>query len=140
MNKIKLLALIVFPLLLANCDEKDLPGPLDLLAGTWEASSIVTTGCDDTSQNGTLECDPFCLSITIKSDGTYTLIDGLEDPVSTESGVISATVDKLTICATGEDCSSDPPASYSLNGSSLVVTFTDQDLPGCQLKATFSKQ
>ncbi len=140
MNKLKLLGALIVPLLLSSCDEDSLPGPLDLLAGTWEATSIVTTGCNDASQNGTLDCDPFCLSITINSDGSYTLTDGLESPPSTESGVITATLDKISLCAKGDECSANTPAGYSLNGSSLVVTFTDEDLPGCELKASFSKK
>lgn len=139
MNTLKILGALIVPLLLLSCDEDSVPGPLDLLAGSWEASSIVTSGCDDTTQDGTLECDPFCLRITINSDGTYTLTDGLESPPSTESGVITATLDKISLCAKGEECSGASPDSYTLNGSNLVVTFSDDDLPGCELKASFEK-
>jgi hypothetical protein len=55
-----------------------------------------------------------------------------------DAGIVTVTATQVTFCETGAtDCS---PNNYSLAGSSLTVTFTEEDSPGCLFSTTFTKQ
>jgi len=122
-------------------DDEDFLAPM---VGTWDTFSIVTSGCTVVDENGTSTCvddknlPVACVTITIKSDGTYTLIDNLEDPAETQSGMVTVTATMITICETGiDDCE---PDLYVLTGDTFSVTFTDEDSSGCLFAATFTKR
>ena len=124
---------------LVNCGSDDEVNALDALVGTWRSTSIASSGCTDTSQNGTIECTPYCIEIIINSNGTYSITNNLDDPTSKESGSASATATAIKLCETGDNnCVDDNP--YTLSGSTLVVSFTDEESPGCTFSATFNKQ
>ena len=115
-------------------DEKDFLTPL---VGTWETSLITTSGCTDPDENGTLTCQGGpCLSVTINSNGTYTLQNNIDQ--TSEAGTVTVTATSITICETGDTgCEADP---YSLVGNTLTLTFTEDDSPGCLFTIVFTKQ
>ncbi len=123
---------------LTNCGSDDV-SPLDQLVGNWVASSITVSDCTDTSGNGVLACTPFCLDLVINGAGDYTLTSNLEDESITESGTAEVTSNTILLCETGEDECPDAN-SYTLDGSTLIISFANEEFPGCVFVATYLKQ
>lgn len=139
-TKIYFLLLLTTPLFLINCGSDD--GDADYISqfvGTWQSSSVVSTGCTNSEDNGTLTCTPFCYQAVFTAQGTYSLIDGTSGQGINESGTFKATGTTLTLCEDGT-CDDDPATYEFTNDNTVVVTFTDDDSPGCQFAATFNKQ
>ncbi|WP_420318451.1 hypothetical protein [Ekhidna sp.] len=143
MKKILNLVLaLVITLTSSSCgDDDEGPDFITPFVGTWQANSLTATGCNNSEDNGTFTCDPepYCLQITIESDGSYTLMEAGSQ--TTETGSISATATRLNICENGSDCDD---AQYSFNGSNsftvIITDDADSDTPGCTNTLTFTKQ
>lgn len=141
MKKILAVVLTLSTVTFFNCggDDEDFLTPL---VGAWDVFSISITGCDDESSNGTQTCEDAdmaaipCTTITIDSDGTYTLVDNTNG--GSESGDVTVTASKITLCATGDpNCTGD---DYTLSGNALTVSFTEDDSPGCLFEAKATKR
>ncbi|WP_370086495.1 hypothetical protein [Ekhidna sp.] len=143
MRKIKntIYGLIVLSLASFSCGDDD-GGSADYIAqfvGTWQSSIITSTGCSNPDENGTLNCDPYCFQITIESDGSYTLIDAIDQ--TTETGTLTATESRFTLCTSGNTNCQEGEDGYSFsNATTFTATFTDDESPGCVFSATFNKQ
>ncbi|MEP1032114.1 hypothetical protein [Ekhidna sp.] len=124
-----------------NCSSDDgASSPLEALVGTWISTSIVFSDCLDSEENGILTCDPFCISVTINSDGTYSLTE-VDDAggQQSETGTVTATSTTILLCESTEPNCTDPD-SYTLTNSVLIVTEAEDDISGCQSVITFNKQ
>jgi len=127
--------------ILINCGNDDEPtNPLDALVGTWVSTSIVFSDCFDSENDGTFTCDPFCIKVTINSDGTYSLTEVDDDGGQhSETGIVVATSSTILLCESTEpDCTD--PDSYTLMNSTLIITEAEDDISGCQSVVTFNKQ
>lgn len=139
-KKLYFLLLLATPLFLINCGDDDGDGDFNAqFVGQWEATSVTSTGCDNSEENGTLTCSPFCFQVEFNDDRTYSLTDGTGDPVVDESGTFEATATTLNLCSDGT-CDSDPATYAFIDDDTVAVTFTDDDSPGCQFTATFTRQ
>lgn len=138
MKKPLLLLSILACLFFVNCSEDDSDDFLSPLVGTWETTSLTSSGCNDPQENGTLTCTGApCFELTINSNGTYSFQDNTEDPVTTETGTIEVTATTFSACETGEtDCSADP---YTIDGDELTVMFQEDDSPGCTFTVVFNR-
>lgn len=138
MTKLSTLFLGICILLFLGCskDDEDFLTPL---VGSWETYSIVSSGCNDPDENGTFTCSGGpCIAVTINSNSTYILQFNLDNPPFTETGTVTVTASTITLCETGAtDCSAE---SYTLSGDTFVISFTDDDSPGCTFSATFTRQ
>ncbi len=141
---IRCIGYIVITLLLttfSNCGSDDSTSdPLDALVGTWVATSIIFSDCLDPEEDGILNCDPFCISVTVNSDGTYSLTE-IEDGggTSSETGTIEVTTTTILLCESTEPNCTDPD-TYVLSGNTLIVTEAEDDISGCQSVFTFTRQ
>jgi hypothetical protein len=135
MTKLSTVFLGLCVLLFLGCsdDEEDFLTPL---VGTWETSEMVTSGCTDPDENGSLTCTGGpCLSVTINSNSTYTLENNIDQ--SSEAGTVTITATTINLCETGStDCEAE---TYSLSGDKLTITFTEDDSPGCLFTIVFTK-
>ena len=136
MTKLSTLFLGICLLLFLGCsdDEEDFLTPL---VGTWETSLITTSGCSDPTENGTLTCTGGpCISVTINSNGTYTLDNNIDQ--TSEEGTVTVTATTINLCENGTTgCEAE---TYSLAGNTLTITFTEDDSPGCLFMIVFTKQ
>lgn len=130
----------------ADVDELD-AALLAPLVGNWATASVTISGCDDTSLNGENSCGAllFCLFVQITDEGQYSFTDNTDpDLGETTFGVLKTlTSSTFLLCEPGlfgeeETCSN--TVTYSFNGSStLNITYTDDDAPGCTFSATLTK-
>ncbi|WP_436517014.1 hypothetical protein [Ekhidna sp. To15] len=130
----------------ADIDELD-PALLAPLIGDWTATSVSTSGCTNSSDNGTNTCGDFtfCLFVQISDEGLYGFSDNTDPDLSeTTFGVLKTlTSTSFLLCEPGlfgeeEVCSNTVTYSFT-NSTTLSVRFTDDDEPGCTFSATFTK-
>lgn len=154
-TSILLLCLCVF---LVSCGDDDSsiddvdteeldPVLLAPLVGNWTATSVTTTGCTDANSNGVNTCGDllFCLFIQISDEGIYGISDNTDPELSEFTGGIikSLTASSFLLCEPAilggdEDCSSTITYSFT-NATTLEISFTDEEAPGCTFSATFTK-
>jgi hypothetical protein len=129
-----LLGLCIVLFIGCSKDEEDFLTPL---VGTWETSEIITTGCSDPADNGSLSCTGGpCFVVTINSNSTYTLQNNVDQ--TSEAGTVSVTATTINLCETGDTgCEAQ---NYSLSGDKLTITFTEDDSPGCLFTIVFTKK
>lgn len=157
MKNLTNLTFVFLALLLISCGSDDSAPDADVdeldaallapLVGNWTATSVTVSGCSDSNSNGTNSCDglTFCLFVQITDEGQYSFTDNTDPNLSeTTFGFLkSLTSSSFLLCEPGifgeeETCSN--TVSYSFDGSSsLTITYTDDDEPGCSFRATFSK-
>ena len=135
----KFIGFLLLPLALfiSSCGSDD---NTDSIEGKWEVTQYSATGCDDASDDFTIDLAEnncveedgvtFCADIEyeFKSDGTMVskitfTVAGVAD---SETDEYSYTYDgnSITICEGPSECST---STFSLNGDTLSLSFTDED-------------
>ncbi|MEP1033088.1 hypothetical protein [Ekhidna sp.] len=157
MKNLSYLLLIVMSFFLVNCSSDDSAPDADIdnldpallapLIGDWTATSVTASGCTNASDNGENTCGDFtfCLFVQISDEGLYGISDNTDPDLSESTfGILkSLTASTFLLCEPGifgeeEVCSNTVTYSFT-NSTTLNITFTDEDAPGCTFTATFTK-
>ncbi len=147
-NYLILFAALSIALGLSSCKKDD----DNNIEGTWNATSITNTGCDDAANDGTVDLTALtcaaspdnCQEITyvFRGDGTYTISTqvvalGFDFSVD-DSGTYSYDGSTLEICdADGANCSS---GSMTVDGDTATVDGGVDTDTGCASTQTLTKQ
>lgn len=134
----RLYVICLVSLFLVSCTKED-SETVDLLAplvGLWEASSIVTTNCSDTSDDGTLNCDGPCYQLTVRGDFDFSFNNYLEG--TSMDGTLRVEATTLQFCDE-DDINCNPEVEYTLNDDllTIVVYWQARD---CDVIAVYNKQ
>lgn len=139
---LKSLILIVFVtsfIYLSSCSEDDAKN--DLL-GSWVATTIVNSSCDDSNDDGTttLTCTTEdCIRIVFSEGSEYEIQITENTANRRESGTVRIDGSTIDLCEEDEGVSVCDRFSFSVNSSTLVLTMTDEST-GCQVRTTYSKE
>ena len=113
------------------------------LVGEWAITDLIASSCDSDEDNGSeeYECtDEFCWKFKFYADGkltyVYNFIDG-DDEIEEEEefGTYRVNGNQLELCD-GDDCGS---ASYTLSGSNLTISQSNDEEDGCDYVIKMTK-
>ena len=131
--------LTIVLLVFTSCEKDE-----DSIVGNWKAINLVTTSCNDASENVSLNfnegCSDFifgeiCIDVSFAKNGTYVVTTKTSAFGETQSekseGSWEIVSGKLNLCEDGGECELSP---YTLDNNILTFSSTDSD-GGC--KTTF---
>lgn len=89
MKKLTTLVSVLSLLAVMNCSKSKDATPAASIVGTWLQTTNTFSSCDQVADNGSKSCNPDCVSLTFKSDGTWTDDDGGSGTYSVSGSTLS---------------------------------------------------
>lgn len=124
---------------LTACSDDD--GDNLALAGSYILTEESVSGCVNTADNGTetKSCTSTdCETLTISGDGTFSVIEIDNGVTTTKSGTYSTNGGQITFTKLSGATPDSDIATFSLSGSSLVLTF-EEDSDSCVKVETYMR-
>lgn len=108
------------------------------LVGTWSATELVVTGCEEERQNGSITCDSeACLILIIDPDGSFTIVDNFDNSSSGDQGNLFVDESTITLCpSSNTDCEDN---QYILSEETLTLSYEDAET-GCSFVLLLNRQ
>ncbi len=132
---------LILTVLALACGNKD-DEVKNELVGSWVGTSFQRTNCADSGNNGegTLECNSTTCERYIFSDSSTYVVERTDMGATlAESGTLSISGDKMTLCEQDEDGTVCTEFTFALSGSSLFLTGQEADTD-CVLRTGYSKE
>ncbi len=133
------IVLAVSSVYMSSCSDDDAKN--DLL-GSWVATTIVNSSCDDSSDDGTTTptcTSEDCIRIVFTEGSEYEIQIIESGATRRESGTIRIDGSTIDLCEEEEGASVCNRFSFSVSSTTLVLTMTDEST-GCQVRTTYSKE
>lgn len=134
-----LIAFIASFVCLSSCKEDDASN--DLL-GSWVATSVVKSSCEDSSDDGTSELTcttEDCIRVIFSEGAEYEFQVTESSATRRQSGTVRLDGSTMDLCEEEEGVSLCDRYSFSVSSSTLVLTIANEST-GCQVRTTYSKE
>ena len=122
----------------SSCN-KDGNEAVNPIVGTWKASHITLSGCDDPllNSNEVVDCTSTdCSKFTFKADGTFVGEQIEAGDITTTNGTYTIANGKIAFCETPSTC--EDPIEYSISGSTLTLIYPNV-IFGCSISIALNK-